>query len=275
MMNIAKLIDAARRDQKTTSVYAAVGGVVFLIILLVKITGFGLWDHYMTLSAIIQSLAFALLAMKVQKNDVGGLSPSMLIAYCISYVARLSTTLTLKGYVPEDMTGDVYIYQLSELVGLVIVGYCLYVVLDLRQKSADFAAEISAENQLVIPGMVLGCLIMGFMTMSDGHQHFLGDLLWMFAQWMESVAIIPQLWLVSKKKEIERRTSHFIALMIVARVCITLFWSVVMLEIDLYLNFKVGLIVTNAIHLLVCGDYMYYFVKTIQAPKMMLPGTEF
>merc|ERR1712046_397373 len=213
-------------------------------------------DHYMTLSAIIQSMAFALLAMKVQKNDVGGLSPSMLIAYCIAYVARLSTTLTLQGYVPEDMTGDVYIYQLSELVGLVIVGYCLKVVLDLRQKSADFAAEIDSEHQLIIPGMVVGSLFMAYLTMSDGHQHFLGDLLWMFAQWVESLAIIPQLWLVSKKKEIERRTSHFIALMIMSRICITLFWTIIMMEIDLYLNFKVGLVLTSLIHLVVCGDYM-------------------
>lgn len=274
MLQVATLLEKARRDPKTAYLYMGIAAGCFFVYLVLLMTGMEFWDHWMTWSAVAQSMAFALLAMKVKASDVGGLSPTMMAAYCISYVARLSTTLTLQGYLPEDVTSDVYIYQLSELGGLVIVGHSLYRLMVLRQKSAAMCREIETEEAWVLPAMIFGCALLGLLTRSDGHDHFLGDWIWMFAQWMDSIAIAPQLWLVSKKKEVERRTSHFIVLMIIARLAISWFWSTIIYNHDLYWEFTAGIVLSNLIHLAMCGDYLYYFVATISAPSMMLPGSD-
>lgn len=271
MSSVAALLEIVRRDQKTATVYVLAGVGCFFIYLILKWTGLEMWDHYMTFSAVLQTMAFGLLAMKVQRNDVAGLSPTMMTAYCVSYVSRLSTTLTLQGYLPEDVTGEVYLYQLSEFAGLVIVGYCLSVVVNLRQRSG-YMDDVQPESPLTILGMIVVCAGLGLMTKSDGHNHYYGDWLWMFAQWMDSIAIAPQLWIVAQKKEVERRTSHFIALMIAARIVLSLFWISMMVDYELHWHFAVGIMVTNILHVVLCADYMYYFACTIRAPKMALPG---
>merc|ERR1711972_498332 len=84
----------------------------------------GKYDYILTLSSGFQTLAFALLVF--DSSGAGeGLSEKTLWAFFVAHVTRLSTTFWGKGYVPEDNTGDVYLYQLLELSGVVLLAFKL------------------------------------------------------------------------------------------------------------------------------------------------------
>lgn len=275
-MNVAILIDRAMRDVRTTGVYFMVIMKVFAMYMLLHMTGLDLWDHYLTFSAVLQTVAFGLLVMKVQKNDVGGLSPSSLCAYCLAYLMRLWTTLTMNGYLPEDALGDLYIYQLAEITGLALAAYCCKTVFEIRQQATSYLDEQQHESPLVLIAMLTTVLVLGFCTMSDAHDHFLGDWSWMSAAWLESIAIAPQLWLVAKNREVERRTSHFIAVSFAARVCAVIFWATLLMDTAeefAFSNFILGIAVANLLHIFLCLDYMYYFIKTMRGSKLSLPAS--
>merc|ERR1719480_658937 len=83
----------------------------------------GAYDYMLTLSAGFQAIAFAILVFDTASHVGEGLSTKMLWAFFIAHVARLSTTFWGPGYIPEDNTSDVYLYQVLELTGCLMLGY--------------------------------------------------------------------------------------------------------------------------------------------------------
>merc|ERR1719401_1341586 len=130
----------------------------------------------LTLSASLQALAFGLLALE-SKNAVGeGLSEKTLWAFFIAHVTRLSTTVYGEGYVPEDNTADVYLYQILELTGVLVLTFQL---LKISATRTMHEAAQESWNMLIISGVV--SLVMAWFTRSTGHNDLLADVSWMFS----------------------------------------------------------------------------------------------
>merc|ERR1740139_1970560 len=110
----------------------------------------GQYDYILTLSACLQSLAFALLVVETRGSALEGLSEKSLWAFCIAHVTRLSTTVWGEGYVPEDTTGDCYLYQGAELIGVLLVAFQLLKLTTLR---ASHDVGQAAENWGTVFGM--------------------------------------------------------------------------------------------------------------------------
>merc|ERR1719421_2600433 len=87
----------------------------------------------LTLSAGLQALAFVLLVLKVHgQSSFSGISARMLGMYVVTLILRLSSTLTLNGYLPADATGD-WAYQCLELCSLGLAAWLLQNVLSSRR----------------------------------------------------------------------------------------------------------------------------------------------
>jgi hypothetical protein len=276
------MIAALKRDYKVASTYGLLAVVTLAIIVITRLTILDEThknhdenhvDHYLTIAAIMQSCAIALLVMKVQINDLAGLSPAMLWCYALAYGLRQFTLMFWVGYAPADFTGNSGLYRVSELFVVAVCVYCLHVLRKARDQAWQIGEGIHEEHPLLLPVMVGGCLLLAFPTMTNWHRNFAGDLIWMASQWLEPIAIIPQLYLVTQKKEVERRTSHFIALMIMSRLLTAIFWGV-LLRLLWHVadsGFLFAIVTQNIMSVVLSVDYLYYWAKTIRAPSMILP----
>merc|ERR1719487_3251821 len=73
--------------------------------------------------------------------------------------------------------------------------------------------------------LLLVCVVLAMSFHSDMNDDPIFDMIWAFACYLETVAILPQLWMMSKAGgEVEALTGHFIALTTLARVCSAYFW---------------------------------------------------
>jgi len=117
-------VATAQRHPRATALYMSffLGCIAFWKLLQFRTAAL---DYVLTLSASLQSLAFALLVVEAGGGCAEGLSEKALWAFFIAHVARLSTTMWGPGYTPEDNSSDVYLYQMLELAGVLMLGFYL------------------------------------------------------------------------------------------------------------------------------------------------------
>jgi len=179
----------------------------------------------LTLSAGLQTLAFALLVLKVYgQSSFSGISTRMLGMYVATLLLRMSSTLTLNGYLPADATGD-WFYQLLELCSLGLATWLLQEVLSSRRSTFAGATQ---DDQDSMPGLlfiVAACACLALKFHADLNHHRFFDQIWAFACYLETAAMLPQLWMMTKAGgEVEALTSHFIALTTLSRIFSLWFW---------------------------------------------------
>lgn len=184
----------------------------------------------LTLSAALQALGFALLVLKVRgQSSVSGISARMLGMYSLTEALRLSSTLWLEGYLPSDATGD-WLYQCLELLSLVLAFVLMrHVVTKRRTTYAHGAAQEEQDSMPGLPCVVLACSTLAVFLHADLNQNPVFDVIWTTACYIETAAMLPQLWMMSKAKgEVEALTGHFVALTALARLCSLTFWYLAM-----------------------------------------------
>lgn len=259
-------IAMAKARPKTSGLYGCflVGCVLVYRSLQAKATG--AYDYVLTLSAGLQALAFALLVLDTRSQAAEGLSDKTLWAFFIAHVARLSTTFWGEGYVPEDNTGDVYLYQLLELSGVLLL---LFKILNLTAVRTMHDVGQGIERWSVLIGMVVAAFVLAFLTKSTGHNDYFADLSWMFSVWLEAFALIPQVKLLSQAGgQLDESAVHFAGVTLAASLAFGAFWWKSAAERyqefmrDGYHGFLFGIISAAAIRVLLCGVYVYLFIKS-------------
>jgi hypothetical protein len=201
--------------------------------------------------------------------------------YIASYIARLANTLFYTGYIPEDGTAQYDMYQVFDCMGLVMACKTLWSVTHPR-----YGCMKPKEKWYVVPPMMLACFVAAVFTESNANQNWILDVLWMFSLFCESVAIAPQLWIVSQIGSVETITSHFILFTVLARVATGFFWVQLQTFQPITGHFLFGVVVASLIHTILCADYMYFFVKSFfdqshpDSPsktkgRLLLPKTSF
>jgi len=180
-------------------------------------------DYILTLAASLQSLAFALLVVEAGGGCGEGLSEKTLWAFFVAHVARLSTTMWGPGYTPEDNSSDVYLYQMLELAGVLMLGFYL---LKLGSMRSMRDVGQTYERWSVLAGMVGFSFAAAYMTKSTGHNDWFADFSWMFSVWLEALALGPQVMLLSTSRpEVEQGVMHFVTLSLAAALAFGYFWS--------------------------------------------------
>lgn len=232
----------------------------------------GEFSCVLTLSAIFQCLAFTLLGVHAfTTGSVNAISAKSLQLEAIALGCRLSSTTWLEGYLPNDQTGD-YLYQCFDALSLTLVLALLYRVLKVQDKSY----EADDDSMPALP-FALVCLILATLFHGDLNDRPLFDTIWMCGLFVGAVAVLPQLWLISRRRgNTPALASHFIAVMAVSRILSgTYMWHAAP-EISCEPWIKdwnhagPAILIAHAVHLLLLGDFAYFYVKGLATSGLQL-----
>jgi hypothetical protein len=232
------------------------------------------FSSFLTLSAGFQCLGFVLLAMKVQnQRSTEGLSSKMLMAYALTLCFRLSSTLHLNGYLPVDATGD-WAYQAIEICSLALVAYlirCAFVTHRSTYQEQHDSFPVSIQN------LVMACFVLAVVIHPNLDRWTFFDVMWTTGCYLETVSMLPQLWMLSKIGEVEALASHFVVLSVLARVCSLIFWYRGFAELrPAHGGFNYsgwGVMGAHVAQLLLSCDFVFLYMKSFGRSKMTLPSS--
>merc|ERR1719456_683586 len=174
---------------------------------------------FLTLSVGIQLFALVCLIYQVQRQrGVRGVSMKSLVMQCIVYGLRLSSSTWLKGYIPTDETGD-GLYQLLDICAL---GFCTYLTFCCAKKYKLSYQEDA--DSLEIRPIVMACAALAVLIHPDLNDRPLFDTLWTASLYIDSVAMVPQLWMMTRTGKAQALTSHYVAGMALSRARNFVFW---------------------------------------------------
>jgi len=115
---------------------------------------------------------------------------------------------------------------------------------------------------LIIPAVILAVLV--------NHDFEVLEILWTFSIYLESVAILPQLFMVSKTGEAESITSHYLFALGAYRALYIFNWIYRYYTEGFYdlIAIFAGIIQT----ILYCDFFYLYITKVLQGKKFSLPA---
>lgn len=249
-------------------------------IVVYKLIANGEFSSILTLAAMFQCLAFCLLGVQVYSSGVQGISARSLKLDALSFACRLSSTLWLNGYLPEDETGD-HVYQILDIMSLILVLGLLRVV----STNASYDAE---GDQLSERPFILGALVFAYMFHGDLNDRPLFDILWMWGLNISAISVLPQLWLMThmEKPTVPVLISHFVGVMAFSRAISGSYMWYAAEEITCdpwfaswgweFQHTGYAILAAHAVHLILLGDFGYYYVKTMAksgiTADLELPG---
>jgi len=264
-MQAAKIAHAAGKTAPPMPVQVAYGVFGLGAYVVFSHAAGGEFSAVLTLAVVFQCLALTLLALQVMsKRSAAGVSARALMLDAAALCLRLSSTTWLNGYLPVDVTGD-WIYQAFDMVSLAIVMWLLRQVLSTHRHSYQ-----EVEDSLAAGPFILGSLIMAAPLHADMNSRPLFDALWMAGLFVSVVAVLPQLWLITRSHgRCDALTSHYIAAMAVSRVFSGVFMWHARHDItcDAWVegwNHAVWAILgAHALHLIFLADFAYYYIKAV------------
>jgi len=225
----------------------------------------GEFSAILTLAEMMQCLGFGLLAVQVfLTGRCTGISASGLSLDALALCFRLSSTLWLQGYLPVDASGD-WVFQAVDITSLMLVAWLLKQLF--VDKSTTYQKE---EDTFPIFPTVLASILLAGLLHADMNARPIFDTAWMAGLFVCTVAVLPQLWLIAKTGgKVEPLTAHYIAAMAFSRALSGVFmWHA---RFDITSQPWVGrfnhapwvILGAHALHLLLLGDFGYYYVKTM------------
>lgn len=225
----------------------------------------GEFSAILTLAAMLQSLAFALLALQtLATGSSHGISARALALDALALALRLSSTLWLQGYLPVDASGD-FLYQAVDLCSLALVLWLLRRVIFTCRGSYQ-----EGEDSFPVIPTVIAAVLLAALLHADINSRPLFDTLWLAGLFVSVVAVLPQLWLVTRTGgKIEALTSHYIATMAFSRALSGTFMWHARFDItcDPWVegfNHAIWAILgAHALHLLLLGDFGFYYLKAV------------
>jgi len=230
------------------------------------------FSSVITLSAAVQAFGFALLRIQVRGNSgVQGISSRTLQMYVAAYCFRLYSTIQYNGYLPVDRSGD-WVYQLCDVVALCVAISLLYSIHGKHEQSYEKELDTCSIYYLLVGCVVISCFV---------HPHLnnrqIPDIAWTAALYLEAVAMVPQLWMLTKKGgEVDALSSHYIACVFISRLLMMAFWANSYPELkpkgSQYNVPGFGVMGAQMLQVAIFGDFMLLYAKSVlDQRKLVLP----
>jgi ER lumen protein retaining receptor len=225
----------------------------------------GEFSAILTFAVMFQCLGFGLLCIQVlTTGQSNGISTRALGLDALAICLRLSSTTWLNGYLPMDASGD-WVYQAVDFLSLLFVAWLL------KKLVSDMRASHQAEyDSMPILPMIATCIILAALLHADMNDRPFFDTTWMSSLFISAVAVMPQLWLISKTGgKVEPLTAHYIAAMAISRALSgTFMWharhDITCVEWVTGYNHAPWVILgAHSLHLLLLCDFGYHYVKSV------------
>lgn len=227
----------------------------------------GEFSAILTMSVLLQCLAAVLLVLQVlSTGSAVGISAKGLMLDALGICCRLSSTLWLNGYLPVDATGD-YIFQAIDICSLGVILWLLRAVA--VEHKHTYQAD---EDSLPITPMVVCCFVLAAILHGNMNSRPVFDAMWMAALFISVVAVLPQLWLITRSGgRVEALTSHYIAAMAASRVLSGIFMWHARGDITCApwisdWNHAIWAILgAHLLHMILLSDFAYMYIKAVIA----------
>jgi len=223
----------------------------------------GDFSFLLTLSSLVSTFSFIMVAVKIESGrSVRGVSLKMMECYIAIFLGRLCAIVPFEGYLPFDKSGD-WFYQTCEAVGLVLAAAIVYFCRVRYESTYDPTTDTL--NHLYLIGPALGVALIFHPNLNN----FLpSDIAWAFALYLESVAVLCQLFMFMKEGQAQPHTSHFLAAQALAKLMSFIFWASSFSELsnpNHYIKAFVGnwVVAMQLVQLLVMGDFIYHYIRCI------------
>ncbi|KAF7385657.1 ER lumen protein-retaining receptor [Vespula maculifrons] len=199
-------------------------------------------------------LAIIILLLKIWKTrSCAGISGKSQILFAIVYTTRYLDLV------------NTYISAYNTFMKIIFLSasYTTVYLMYMKFKATyDHNHDTFRIEFLVLPTFVLALLI--------NHEPSVVEVLWTFSIYLESLAILPQLFLVSKTGEAESITSHYLFALGSYRGLYLLNWVYRYYAEDHYdlIAIVAGLVQT----VLYCDFFYLYITKVLKGKKLQLPA---
>jgi len=215
----------------------------------------------LTLSAAVQCFGLLLLCYKVRATKtVSGLSKRSLEMYVLFFCFRLGSSLFKNGYIPVDRSGD-WVYQTMDIISLLMTLQLLY-CMQVTHRSTYQEMIDNVEMWRAVPG----CILLAIFVHGDLNDSPFFDVIWTVSLNLDTVALIPQLWMVYKIGDrMDGLTPHYVAAIVLSRTLSFWFWFYGFPEIAPLkggVNTAGWLIIgSHTVQLLVASDFMLQYIR--------------
>jgi hypothetical protein len=242
----------------------------------------GDFSFLMTYGGMSRMFGFGILNVKTFKSKrATGVSIKSLQLYCIVFVCRLTSIIRHEGYLPYDKSGD-WLYHIIEFMALVFTAAALWACMgpfkQTYQSDFDKFGELNVPpgyGAVYIAGPVL---VIALFIHPSLNNDFLSDVAWTYAMYLESVALIPQLYMFQKQTSgvVELLTAHFVAALGFGRLLEFLFWIYSYHELASSAGSKLPgylALFSQFMQLVLMLDFFwYYYLAVKNATPLVLPS---
>ncbi|XP_055908854.1 ER lumen protein-retaining receptor [Eupeodes corollae] len=199
-------------------------------------------------------LAIIILLLKIWKTrSCAGISGKSQILFSVVYFTRYLDFFTT------------YVSLYNSVMKIVFIGASAATIYFMYVKFK--ATNDTNHDSFRIEFLLIPCALLALVV---NHEFTFMEVLWTFSIYLESVAILPQLFLVSKTGEAESITSHYLFALGSYRALYLLNWVyryVVESHYDLIPIFA-GVVQT----ILYCDFFYLYITKVLKGKKLQLPA---
>ncbi|CAM9176733.1 unnamed protein product, partial [Phaeothamnion confervicola] len=239
----------------------------------------GDFSFLMTFAAFTRTFGFALLnARMFLKKHAKGVSLKTLQIYVLVFAMRLISITRHEGYLPYDRSGD-YIYHTAEILSLLLSASAMVLMYTKFQRTYqrdydNFGAYPPLPHELGTLWLVVPALVLALVLHPSLNNDFLSDTAWTASMYLESAAIVPQLFMFQKQAKgvVEVLVGHSVFALGFARVLDMIFWLYSYHELTNKAGSKaVGILVlgTQFVHIAIMGDFFYYYFVSIRTGELM------
>jgi hypothetical protein len=242
----------------------------------------GDFSFLMTYGAMARMFGFAILNLKTFKSQrATGVSVKTLQLYAIVFFCRLTSIIRHEGYLPYDKSGD-WLYHVIEISSLVLTSSALYACM--KPFRSTYQAEQDKFGEMnVPPGMgavylAVPILLLAIFVHPNLNNDFLSDVAWTYAMYLESAALIPQLFMFQKQASgvVELLTAHFVAALGFGRVMEFCFWIYSYHELASSTGSRLPgylALFSQFVQLVLMLDFFwYYYIAVKNATPLVLPS---
>jgi len=222
------------------------------VLLVYHLVSDGDFSFLLTLSSLSRVAAFCIVLYGFfTEKTAQSLSLKTMQLHLAVHFLRLCSILFDQGYLPYDSTGD-WLYQSSEVVILLLVGTIVFMVMkDSRIKQTyeltanldvfgvDRKAKFPPMNVPFVPTelgalvILVPCLVLAAVFHPSLNNFFLMDVAWTAALYTDSLALLPQLYLLHKRQaEVRAMNADYIFCLAVSCILSVIFWMASYAELN-------------------------------------------
>jgi ER lumen protein retaining receptor len=241
----------------------------------------GDFSFLMTYGAMARMFGFGILNLKTWKSQrATGVSIKTLQLYCLVFFFRLTSIMRHEGYLPYDKSGD-WLYHMIEMAALLFTASALYGCMvpfrSTYQADMDLFGEFKVPAGMGAIYLAGPVFVVAVLIHPSLNSDFLSDAAWTYAMYLESTALIPQLYMFQKQASgvVELLTAHFVAALGFGRLMEFLFWIYSYHELATKSGSRLPgylALFSQFVQLVLMIDFFwYYYVAVKNATPLVLP----